>query len=270
MGNYIVHKRRKIRDPVPDRCASGAGQSDSLDRKLTQRREAERLEGERRQAAKMARALGRRAERRSTVVDWTSGRRHTAARVAGIVVLSATAGLRTQSISIKRPPNGAPSQLWDVDIRFENEDDFAFFFNDPTIPAQIDAIHLMRYAAPRIAEEILTGSATAGADDRNNKTVLQLAESYANKLPKCSSLGVDDRHALALGIVNEFEETAVLRFEYFHAELINMVDALMRRTRVSRRECECILSRIYTGLEAFQLAKAKPRQLEPPRLRKAS
>ena len=89
MGNYIVHKRRKIRDPVPDRCASGAGQSDSLDRKLTQRREAERLEGERRQAAKMARALGRRAERRSTVVDWTSGRRHTAARVAGIVIISA-------------------------------------------------------------------------------------------------------------------------------------------------------------------------------------
>ena len=128
----------------------------------------------------------------------------------------------------------------------------------------------MRYAAPRIAEEILTGSATAGADDRNDKTVLQLAESYANKLPTRSSLSVDDRHALALGIVNEFEETAVLRFEYFHAELINMVDALMRRTRVSRRECESILSGIYAGLEAFRLEKAKPRQLQPPRLLKAS
>lgn len=270
MGNYIVHKRRKIRHPEPDQSAVDAGRSDAIERAFAWRREAERLEGNRRQAAKMARALGRRAERRSTVVDWSSGRRHTAARVAGIVVLSATAGLRTQSVSIKRSPNGAPSQLWDVDVNFENEQDFAFHFNDPTIPAEIDAIHLMRYAAPRIAEEILTGSATAGADDRNNKTVLQLAESYANKLPKRSSLGVDDRHALALGIVNEFEETALLRFEYFHAELINMVDALMRRTRVSRRECESILSRIYAGLEASRLEWATPRQLQPPRLLKAS
>ncbi len=193
MGNYIVHKRRKIRHPEPDGFSGDAGRSDAIERAFAWRREAERLEGNRRQAAKMARALGRRAERRSTVLDWTSGRRRTAARVAGIVIISATAGLRTQSVSIKRSPNGAPSQLWDVDVRFENEDEFTFFFNDPTIPAQIDAIHLMRYAAPRIAEEILTGSATAGADDRNSKTVLQLAESYANKLPKRSSLSVDDR-----------------------------------------------------------------------------
>ncbi len=270
MGNYIVHKRRKIRDRVPEKSAIDAGRSDAIERMFARRREAERPEEDRRQAAKKVRALGRRMERRNAVIDWTSGRRRTAARVAGIVIISATAGLRTQSVSIKRPPNGARSQLWDVDIRFENEQDFAFHFDDPTIPAEIDAIHLMRYAAPRIAEEIFTGSATAGADDRNNKTVVQLAESYANKLPKRSSLGVDARHTLAAGIVSEFEETAELRFKYFHAELISMVDALMHHTRVSRRECESILSRIYTGLEAFRLEKAKPGRLEPPRLLKAS
>ena len=75
MGNYIVHKRRKIRHSEPDSSASDAVRSDAIERAFAWRREAERLEGNRRQAAKMARALGRRAERRSTVLDWTSGRR---------------------------------------------------------------------------------------------------------------------------------------------------------------------------------------------------
>ena len=52
MGNYIVHKRRKIRHPEPDGPSVDAGRSDAVERALAQRREAERLEEDRCQAAK--------------------------------------------------------------------------------------------------------------------------------------------------------------------------------------------------------------------------
>ncbi|ARN83894.1 hypothetical protein [Methylocystis bryophila] len=261
MGHYIPHKRRKIRSTRSDCQSKNAAPSDTIERKLALRREAERLEGEGRRAARSLRALERRVERRSAVVDGASGRRRTAARLAGVAIISASLGLRTRALSIRRPPNSTPSELWEVDFTFENEQDFAFYFNDPMKPAEIDAIHLLRYAAPRIAEEIVTGSATAGADDRNNKAVLQLAESYANKLFKRSSLSEDDRQALATKIVGWFERTAVSRFECFHTELSNMVEVLMTRTRLSRRQCERILCGVYARREAPRLHIAKPLQV---------
>ncbi len=219
MGNYIAHKRRKIRHPACDDSASDARRSDAVGRIFARRRETERLEEERRRAAKVVRALRRRLERRNAVVDGSCGRRHTAARVAGVVLISATVGLRTHTVSIHRSRNGAPDELWDVDIQFENEHDFAFLFHDPTIPADMEAIHLMLYAAPRIAEEMLTGATSAGADDRNSQTILWLAESYTRKVHKRCSPSENDQRALALRIVSEFEATVALRLEYFHPDV---------------------------------------------------
>jgi len=257
MGNYIAHKRRKIRRQSPENSASKAARSDAVDSELTLRRQRERGELDRARAAKMMRALKRQIERRVTPVDRISGRQRTAARVAGVVIISALAGLRTLTVSIRRMPNNAPSELWDADIKFQNEHEFAYCFNDPTIPAETDAMHLMRYAAPRIAEEMLMGSATAGADDGNKQTVLQLAESYISKLHMHPSLSDDYKRELAVRIINDFEETTASRLRHFHAEFFGLVDVLMRRTRPSRRECKYILDGIYASLEAFQIQKTQ-------------
>jgi len=264
MGNYISHKRRRIRHPGSDVAVSDARRIEGIERIFARRRETDRLEGERRRAAKMARALDRRLERRSPEVDATAGRRRTAARVAGVVIISATVGLRTHTVSMQRSPSGAPSELWDVDIRFENEDDFAFYFYDPTIPADRDAIHLMRYAAPRIAEEMLTGSASVGAGHTNKETILRLAESYIRKLPLRSPLSDDVRHALATRIITEFEAIVGLRLRHFHAEFTSIFNALMQGTRLSKRECDRVLSRIYAGAEASRAERIRPRLLQPP------
>ena len=264
MGNYIAHRLHKIRHPACDDSASDARRIEAIERLFARRRETDRLEGERRRAAKMARALERRLERRSAIVDGTCGRRHTAARVAGVIIVSATAGMRTHSVSIRRFPNSAPSELSDVDIRFENEDDFAFYLNDPTIRADMDAIHLMRYAAPRAAEEMLMGSASAGADDRNKQSVLRLAESYMHKFHKRPSLSGDDRRTLSMKIIAEFEAIVALRLGHFHAEFTSLLTALMQGTRLSKRECDHILSRIYAGAEASRAERIRPRLLQPP------
>jgi hypothetical protein len=80
MGNYIAHKRRKIRHPGPDASGSDARQTEAIERAFARRCETERFEEERRRAAKVVRALRRRLERRNTVVDGASGRRHAQCR----------------------------------------------------------------------------------------------------------------------------------------------------------------------------------------------
>jgi hypothetical protein len=270
MGRYIAHKHRKIRHPKSEDSATDAERSDVIERELAQRREAERLEAERARAAKELRTFKRLMERRSSVVDRTSGRERTAVRLAGTAIVSATTGLRTHGVAIQRTPNSTASELWAADIQFENEDEFFYCFNDPKIPTERDVIHLMRYAAPRLAEEIFVGSSTPGADDKNKATVLRLAESYIEKSYERGSFGDAERRALAADVIKDFEDAVVLRLRHFDAELMRLVALLMRHTRLSRRRCEQILAGVYAGFEASRFEKEKPRLFEAPRFSKAS
>lgn len=210
VGRYIEHKRRKIRGVVSEPLASDEERSATLQRQRLLRREAERLELERARAAKHARAVERWTERQKDVVDMSSGRRRTAFRVAGLVIISATVGLRTSAVSIRRLPNSLVTELWTADVRFENEGDFASFY-DTMGPAGTDVMHLMRYAAPRLAEEMHMGTATARADENNSEITRQLAESCMSKVYKHLSLSDGEKCELVAAILSDFERTAALR-----------------------------------------------------------
>ena len=112
MGKYIAHTRRKIKPKKAQAASIDAAAIEARQHEIAAQREVKRLELERARAEKQARALVRAASKRDSLVDLdTSGRKRTAVRAAGLVLISATAGLRTHSISIYRVPGSTASDL---------------------------------------------------------------------------------------------------------------------------------------------------------------
>jgi hypothetical protein len=258
MGNYIAHKRRKIKqtnETPGSEDVPAAGLRTPL---LALQRAAERLELERARALKQARIIKRRQERQEPAIDRTSGRRRTAARAAGFALISATAGMRTLSISIERDPRATPDELWSADVRIEGEEAQGYRMKGLVVPANEDAIHLMRAVAPRIAEEFVLGCATPDADTNNSKAASILADSYIQKTPGALTLNENERARLIGSTIEYFEGIVLARLRHFYSELNLIVESLMKTRFLNHKKCDAALERIYNGFNAFHKGQADP------------
>jgi hypothetical protein len=266
VGKYIAHRPRKLKStgraatPV-DRDALAA-----REREILAQREAECAALERARAEKKERARTRAASKRETVVDLDrSGRRRTAARAAGLAVISATAGLHTHAISISRRAGSSVYDLWSVEMDFDVERGFTYYFNDPTTPVGVDAVHAMRALAPGVAEQLLMGcSFSDGVDENNIHTVWRLVESYIGKSYGAGSLADAELRRLSHAIFNEFRANAQMRLLHFRRELEGLAAALMDKTKLSRSECRAALARVYDGFEEFYRNKTAPELFRAP------
>ncbi|CAN2533574.1 MAG TPA: hypothetical protein VIF40_20045 [Methylosinus sp.] len=269
MGSYIAHTRRKTKSTKPETSAIDAAAIAAREQAIAALREQQRIEAERARAEKAARALRRAVGKRMTAIDAdTSGRRRTAARAAGIMLISATGGLRTQSVSLFRGSGRSGSDLWLADVQFEQEKGVAHFINDLATPADKDALHAMRALAPRIAEHIFIGAPPQdGVDDRNMSTAFRLAQSFMHKTHYTASLAEEEKQRLSLAIFEELQSVAAMRLRHLHKELERIVEILMHKTKLSRSECNGLLAPIYDGLEEFRRAEQDGRMWRaPPRL----
>lgn len=257
MGTYIAHTRRKLKSMKPETSTIDAAAIAAREQALAALREQQRLEAERARAEKAARALRRAIGKRMTASDPdTSGRRRTATRAAGIMLISATGGLRTQSVSLFRGSGRSGSELWLADVQFEQEKGVTHFINDLATPADKDALHAMRALAPRVAECILIGEPPQdGVDDRNLSTAFRLAQSFMHKTHYTASLSEEEKHRLSLAIFEELQSVAALRLRHLQKECEQIVEALMRKTKLSRSECNGVLAPIYEGFEEFRRAE---------------
>ncbi|MBY6242022.1 hypothetical protein [Methylosinus sp. Sm6] len=273
MGTYIAHTRRKIKPAK----AEGVAEADpaaiaARERELAERREQQRAAEERARAEKAARTLMRAVEKRMSPAEPdTSGRRRTAVRAAGIVLISATGGLRTESVAMHRLPGSVGSELWRADVRFETENRVTHYINDPGSPADLDALHAMRALAPRIAEHLFMGPPFDDHIDRNNLVTAQrLAESFMHKSHYTASLAEPEKRALCRSIFDELQHVAAMRLRHLSGSVERLVDGLMHKTRLSRSELNALLASIYDGYEEFRRAEAQRgpsppgRAAEPP------
>jgi len=266
MGRYIIHRRRKIKPKKAGAVSSVTAAVDARERELAISLERKQLELERAREERQARASARRLERRSLVFDkGASGRRRTAVRAAGVSLISATVGLHILGISIQRSPGSAASDLWRADVTCDVEKDFTYYLNDPTMPAGIDAIHLMRAVAPRLAEELFVGSVSKGVDQNNIRAAFELAESIVNKSRNVPLLTDDEKLDFNLAVVKEFEDIVALRLLLLRSELGLIVEALMRKTIVSRSGCEAILAPIYERFDSLRGNEPKLQLFRPSR-----
>lgn len=264
MGSYIAHTRRRLK---PSKADSAADVDRDVvarrERELAERRELQRAAEERARAEKAARAMMRAVEKRLTPAEPdTSGRRRTAVRAAGIVLISATGGMRTESVALHRLPGSVGSELWRADVRFETEKGVTHFINDPGSPSDLDALHAMRALAPRIAETLFMGPPYDDAIDRNNLVTAQrLAESFMHKSHYTASLGASEKRELHESILDQLHQVAAMRLRHLSGELERLVDTLMHKTRLSRSELNALLASIYDGYEEFRRSETR---LGPP------
>ncbi len=185
------------------------------------------------------------------IADRTIGRKRTAVRAAGFALISATAGMRIIAISTDRVPGTSPSALWKADVQIEGEIDQDRSANAQSFAAEEIAIRLMRALAPRIAEELVFGSATPGADKNNFEATSILADFYMQKTGGVLALNEDENSRIKAGILEEFERTVLLRLAYFHTELKAIMSDLMKATFLNQRKCDSALQRIYVGFRDF-------------------
>lgn len=267
MGTYIAHTRRKIK-PVKAEASSvvDAEALAARERELAAQRELQRAAEERARAEKAARTLMRAVEKRTTPTEAdTSGRRRTAVRAAGIVLISATGGLRTQSIALHRLPGSVGSELWRADVRFETEKGVTHFINDPGSPADLDALHAMRALAPLIAEHLFVGPPFDEQIDRNNlNTARRLADSFMHKSHYTATLDEAEKQNLRHAIFDELHHVAAMRLRHLSGPLERIVDTLMHKTKMSRSECNHALESIYEGYEEFRRAERQGGLIAPP------
>lgn len=264
MGRYIAHTRRKIKPRKTGATSVDDAAIQLREQEIAARRDALLAEAERARAAKAARTLLRAVNKRQSVVPHDkSGRRRTAVRAAGIALISATGGLRTQSISIFRIPGSDASDLWGADVKFDIDKGFTYYINDPAAAADFDAIHAMRALAPRIAEQLVMGDALDGPDDNNLRTAYKLAESYMRKSHHTSSLSDNEKYNLTRSIFEEFQTIAATRLKYLQKQLGEIVDTLMQKTKMSKSDCNIALAEIYEGYEKFQRGEREPRRSPP-------
>lgn len=265
MGTYIAHTKRKIK-PVKTQAALDAEAIAARQRELAARREQQRIEEERARAEKAARALLRSVEKRMTPAEPdTSGRRRTAVRAAGIMLVSATGGMRTQSVALHRLPGASGCELWRADVRFEEEKGVTHFINDPGSPADLDALHAMRALAPRIAEHLFMGPPFDDDIDCNNmRTAQRLADSYMHKSHYTASMDEVERLRLRQSIFDDLQNLAALRLRHLGGPLEQIVGTLMRKTKMSRSDCNGALDAIYRGFEEFCRAEPHMPRIAPP------
>jgi hypothetical protein len=159
--------------------------------------------------------------------------------------------MRTLCISIERDPKACPDDLWKVDVRIEGEEAQGYRLKGPAVPASENAIHLMRAVAPRIAEELVLGCATPGADINNSKTASILAESYMRKTRSVLTLDEDEKNQVKFGIIAEYERTVLMRLKYFQSEFNSIRESLMKTKFLNHRKCDAALQRIYAYLRNF-------------------
>ena len=134
-----------------------------------------------------------------------------------------------------------------MDVEIEGEIDQDHGVITPAIAADEIAIHLMRALAPRIAEELVFGSATPGADKNNSERESIPAEYYVRKTRSDLALNEDERNRIKAGIVAEFERTVLLRLIYHQLEFNAIFEDLKKATFLSRQKCDATLQRIYAG-----------------------
>jgi len=266
VGTYIAHTRRKTKSTKPETSTIDGAALAAREQALAALREQQRIEAERSRAEKAARALRRAVSKRMSAADPdTSGRRRTASRAAGIMLISATGGLRTQSVSLFRGSGRAGSDLWLADVQFEQEKGVAHFINDLATPADKDALHAMRALAPRIAEHIFIGAPPQdGVDDRNMNTAFRLAQSFMHKTHYTASLAEEEKQRLSLTIFEELQSVTAMRLRHLQKELERIVEVLMHKTKLSRSECNGLLAPIYDGFEEFRRAEQEGRLWRAP------
>lgn len=266
MGTYIAHTRRKAKPSKAETSTIDAAAMAAREQALAELREQQRIEAERLRAEKAARALRRAVSKRMTPADPdTSGRRRTATRAAGIMLISATGGLRTQSVSLFRGSGRAGSDLWLADVQFEQEKGVAHFINDLATPADKDALHAMRALAPRIAEHIFLGAPPQdGIDDRNMNTAFRLAQSFMHKTHYTASLSEEEKQRLSFSIFEELQSVTAMRLRHLQKEQERIVESLMHKTKLHRSECNGLLAPIYEGYEEFRRAEQEGRPARAP------
>jgi len=259
MSKYIAHTRRKIKPKRPPAEPTNAAAEEARERDFQARREARQVELERARADKEARLQARGIQKRHAILCAdTTGRRRTAVRAAGIALISATAGLRTSGISITRLPGSAGRDLWSADVNFDVERGFTHYINDPATPANTDLIHAMRALAPLVAEELFAGSATPAADENNMRTAHSLVESHMRKARNITHLDDDKKRDLGLAIIEQLQGLVGERLRHLENELGRIVDVLVRKTTMSRSECEAVLGPVYRGFEDYYHDRPKP------------
>ena len=266
MGKYFAHRPRKIKSGSRSATRVDIEAIAARAREIADQRELARAASERARAEKRERTLTRAASKRETVVDLDmSGRRRTAARAAGLAVISATAGLHTHAISISRRAGSAVYDLWGVDMEFGVERGFTYYFNDPTTPPDVDAVHAMRALAPSVAERLVMGRSYADEVDKNNiETARRLAESYIRKSHNVSLWAEADFRAFRHAIFSEFHAQTQSRLVHFRKELEAIVVALMTNTKLSRSECHAALGRARMAFEDFYRNRPAPELFHPP------
>lgn len=256
MGTYIAHTRRKIKTSKQAEADADADAIAAREAALAALREQHRLEAERIRAEKAARAMRRAVTKRMSADTDMTGRRRTAARAAGIMLISATGGVRTQSVSLLREPGAAGADLWRADVQFDSERGGPHYINDLATPAERDALHAMRALAPRIAEHVfIAPPPDDGVDDRNMNTAFRLARSFMQKTQYTATLDEEEKHRLSLAIFEELQSVAAMRLRQMQTEYEQIVEILMQRARMSRSECNAILGSIYQGYEEFLRAR---------------
>jgi hypothetical protein len=264
MGRYIAHTRRKRKLKTSRSEPVDVGSVEAHERDIESQRRASRLELERARAEKEMRAQMRRLRKSEFVVD-LSGRRRTAVRAAGIALISATGGLRTLGISLHRLPESATVDLWRANVKFEIPKGFTYYVNDPLTPANIDAMHAMRALAPRVAERLFLGSANKTGDENNLHAAQCLAESYIHKSFDTRALTSDEMRRLNLSLLVDFQNATASRLRCLRGEFVQIVDALMLKTKLSRSDCDGFLVKVYAGFEQYYDHKPAPQLFRPPR-----
>jgi hypothetical protein len=267
VGQYIVHDHRKIKVKKVNAAPSiDIEATFAREKELSAHRDEIRLEREQARIEKEERARARIASKRQFMDLDKSGRQRVAVRSAGLVVISATAGLHTNGVTIFRPPEAAPCSIWGAKIEFDIPEGFTHYFDDPTAPADVDALHAMRALAPRIAELLLLGQTEEdGADEKNLRSAQRLAESYMHKAYSTDALSGARRGYLSRKIVRNFELTVEGRLKHFWTELGELVSLLMTKPKISRKECDAVLSPLYKGFDDFYRSRQKPELYRPPR-----
>lgn len=268
MSRYIAHTRRKLKRKVEHPASLGADSKGDRLRGMDAQRQADRAALEKARSEKEMRAEMRRL-RKTEPAEEPSGRRRTAARAAGLALISATAGLRTLRITLNRLPGRSSSDLWGADVSFQIARGFTHYVNDPFVPADIDALHAMRALAPRIAEELLLGSTNVTGDEKNLHTAQCLAESYMRKKYNTCSLTNDDMRRLCDSIVLDFHNVTASRLSCLRAVLNQIIEALMHTTKLPRAQCDTLLAKVYAGFEQYYEHRPAPQLFRPPRNPKA-
>jgi len=269
MGRYIAHLRRKFKAKRDAEALAPPVELEELERDLAAERATKSRAIACAAAEKQARAELRRSQKAAALACGpdASGRERTALRIAGVVAISATMGIRTRGVSIRRAPGSQTHDLWHADVDFDVPKS-SYYINDPTTPADVDAAHAMRALAPNVAEALFFEAEGADfADGKNLQTALSLARSYMRKTCGCG-VPEDEAQNMSHSLLEAFKTATANRLWLLRDELAQISYLLMQRRRVSRSECDSLLDKIYAEHEEHFRDKRKLELFRPQRDRR--